>query len=288
MYRTVIYSAVSIVMLAISPCGAMPEIDFEVPEKQPAIVKHDPDDVVVDLDMSCPRECVPANMAFQAEKYSRPTIRIAEGDDVRSVSKNCMLTASEYFAARQIMRDEQKLELTSVGTASKGTVYLDKYTAEHCRNLYVPRRVLAIQDAAVVPDVVLAGELHIAGTYQVQGVAARSMVKAKRIKLCLDGCIASSGDVKVLSVLAPKIETSLIAEVSGSAGKYTRDTIYSKDKAGKRNIEAISNRDYEVQKVETTLLKANDEFIPAEGTENAVEIGLIRQQRESCQRKDSR
>lgn len=274
-------AAAAVILVIGLPCIALPDFDVDVSNEPSQRAPKDAE-IVVDLDMSCPRQVVPAELAFKAESFKRPTITISEGEDVRTVSKNCMLTASEYFAARQLMQDEQKLQLRANGTAMRGSVLLDKYTAEHCRNLYVPRQVVAIQDSTHVPTVDFAGELHIAGTYEIIGTAAHPAVKAKRIKLYPGGIVATtSPQIKGLTFASPKIETALIARERDRPEQIV-DIIYAKGKSGKKNVDVISG-DYKVQKVDVTLVKANDEFIPTEGSESALEVGLYRQERESCQ-----
>lgn len=256
--------------LIATPCGALPEFDFQIPEaapKAPKLVKQktSADDLWVDLDMSCPREVVPAELAFQAERFNKPAVTIAEGENLRTVSKNCMLTAAEYFATRQKMQEEQKLELRENGTAAGGTVVLDKYTAEHCRNLYVPRHIVAVQDSTQIPSADYVGELHVAGAYDVRGNAAQSAIKAKRIKIYPGGWIGTtSPQVKSVALKAAKIETNLVAP------------------APIDSAQPPNSGDYELKPVETVMTKALDEFIPTEGTEASVEIGVYRQQRESC------
>jgi hypothetical protein len=256
--------------LAPFPAFAL-DIDFTVPDSQPKkSAKHvSPTDVYVDLDLSSPREVVPAQLAFDAENYAKPTVVVPEGENLRTVSKNCMLTASEYFALRQLMETgEQKMRLRDNGTASGGTFELDKFTADHCRNLYIPRHTTVIQNSAVLPTLNIPGEVHIAGLYEIRGnvPSIKSHLHAKRILLYPSGSIGSTSSDSI-SMKADKIETKVLADNISHTPK------------------AASTGAYELKKVETTLVKADDEFIPAEGTEVSVEVGVLHQERESCQPK---
>lgn len=261
-------------LLAAAPCAAIPDFDFEVPEAAPKktkAVKRTADDVFVDLDLSSAREVVPATLAFEAEKFAKPTVTISEGENLRTVSKNCMLTAAEYFAARQLMKDAtQKVALRENGTAAGGTVVVDKYTAEHCRNMYVPKHLVARQNLSDLAELVIPGELHVAGVYDIAGGGtgnASDLIKAKRVKLYPGGSIVASADV-VLK--ADRIESTV-----GGEPQPRSDTAPLPP----------GSSEYELKKVETELVKADDEFIPSEGTEASVEIGVFRQSRESCQPK---
>jgi hypothetical protein len=261
--RLLLIAAVNVVQ-ALAPAAAFAlDIDFVVPDATPKKLKpakHAVDDVFVDLDLSSAREVIPASLAFEAEKFAKPTAVVPEGDNLRTVSKNCMLTASEYFSLRQIMHDQPELQLREDGTASGGKVVIDKYTAEHCRNLYVPRRVVAVQDCDVLPVLSIPGELHIAGAYDILGAAASAGLHAKLVKLYPGASISSPANV-----------TLSITQKSGrSLSRRSPDS-----------------DEYVLTKSDTTLVRADDEFIPSEGTEASIEIGVLHQQRESCQPKSA-
>jgi len=187
---------------------------------------------------------------------------------MRTISQHCMLTAAEYFAARQLMQaGSQKLALRENGTAGGGSADLDKYTIEHCRNLYLPRHIRLQHESGSAPKAAITGELHIAGTFQVNGNGETS-VRAKRIRLYPAGVIEANH--AALSLLADKIDGSLTAD-EASARKVIDAT-----KSGAAS-------EYTLKRTDETLVKSNDEFIPTEGTDDSVEVNLLLQQRESCQ-----
>ncbi len=278
-------------MLAAGPSLAMPDIDFQVPDPrtEPAQA-HAATDIFVDLDLSSGRECVPSAMAFEAEKWKQPTILLDEGDSVRTASKHCMFTAAEYFAARQVMNNKPQLELTIHGIAKSGSIIFDEYTAKHCRNMYVPKKVVLVQNATTHPAVNIQGELHIGGAYMVTGKAQDCSIKAKRIKLNSDSSITiSSPHINRLSLISKEVEVQAretpIRQESSAADSTISDTVYSKDKRGYKHVEAVVNSNYVLKTTQTDLVHSPEEFIPVEGQDEAVEVGLYRQQRESCQLK---
>lgn len=256
--------AIFTLLLTAAPVAAL-ELDFAVPDSAPKKIKparRTADDVFVDLDLSSAREVVPATLAFEAEKFGKPSVTIAEGDNLRTISANCMLTAAEYFAARQLMQHtSQLIALRENGTAAGGTLVVDKYTAEHCRNMYVSRNLLVKQNQSDLVELVIPGELHVAGTYD---AGAGGLIKAKRLKLYPGGSVVASGN---LVLEADKIESTL----SDPAAPLASAPL------------APGSSEYELKKIDTELIKADDEFIPSEGTEASVEIGVFHQSRESCQ-----
>jgi hypothetical protein len=167
-----------------------------------------------------------------------------------------------------LMQDgTQKLVLRDNGTAGGGSAILDKYTIEHCRNLYLPRRIRLEHNAGETAKAQIAGELHIAGTLQVKG-DGDSCVRAKRIRLYPAGLIEANR--ASLSLEADKIDGGMSAD-EASARKVIDATARGADS------------EYQLKHTQEAFVKANDEFIPTEGTDSSVEVNLLLQQRESCQ-----
>jgi hypothetical protein len=157
------------------PCRAM-ELDIPdlpTPEKPPA--------EIIDLNLASSLECVPASILLKGKK----SILLNEGKSQKVVTRRSMLTAAEYFSAKELIDGRaQTLTLCGGGTAIGGRFVLDDKLMSICRGLLVPSNVEVIQDISQLPKVDLEGELKINGRYVIVGAKpGDAYIKARWIKL---------------------------------------------------------------------------------------------------------
>lgn len=276
---------------------AMPDIDFQVPESC-ASRKQPSEDVVVDIDLSSGKECIPASLAFDAERYKKKLVSVTEGENVRFISRNCMLTAGEYFAAKCNMEGKAPtFDLTSQGTISSGIVTLDKFTVDHCRNLYLPRHLTIKHDVSLIPVLKLEGSLKIDGTYLLVGKAKTCSIIAKQVQVATCGFLGSPQGQEPIEVRmeAPEgvdlahLPAEKLAEnaVHSDASPKSEKIIYSRDAKGGREDLGIVDGDYKVQTVQRVMFKTTPQLIPVDGENLApVEGGVEEQSRESCSKQN--
>lgn len=183
--------------------------DFQEAEKPPA--------EVVDLNLASSLECVPASLLLKGKTKS---LLITEGKSQKVVTRCSMLTAAEYFSARELLEGRaQTLKLCGGGTAIGGRFILDGKLLSICRGLLVPSNVEVIQDVSQLPRVELEGELKVNGRYVIVGAKpGHAYVKARWIKLQPGSYFGACSDSAPLRIQVAAVEElQLSGEIESSS-----------------------------------------------------------------------
>ncbi len=249
---------IALLAISLQACWAVPELNFEVPDGEQAIAQASPEDILVDLDPASPIECVPALLLFRGALKSA-SVCIDEGDYTRTISKNCMLTAAEYFAAREILTGEdQQLTLSEKGTATAGEVYLDPYITQRCRSLSVPAGMTAIQSVPHLPR-----SIKVEGRYFLEAMSATVRLRANRIHVGPGAVVACKTGCGFSRLALDENKRLLVVD----------------------NSQPAADCGYQLKKIVRSLVKnsPDEELVPLAGQTKAIEARIHGQERMSCQ-----
>lgn len=262
----------ALLFLSVPASWAFPEVDL-VPDDEVAS-QSAPDDILVELDPVSPLECVPALLLFKGRALQAASVSITEGQYTRTVSKNCMLTAGEYFAAKELMATgEQRLALTENGTASSGELYIDPYIAQRCKSLTVPSGMTAVQSGSSMPR-----SIKVSGKYIFDSMGQQQRVRASRFRLAAGAVVAGKTDAGVAVLTLDDSKKFLVVDTTAVASKTGDEVVALGSSVSPACL-------YQVKKVSRTLVKgaAGEELVPSAGQTKPVEATIHTQERMSCQ-----
>lgn len=275
----ILVSLMALLILSAQAAIALPELDFQVPDEQSAS-QSSPDDIVVDLDPSSPLECVPALLLFRGDALKFASVSIDEGEFTRTISRNCMLTAGEYFAAKEVLSSgEQKVVLSDRGTLVEGEVYLDPYISQRCRSLTVPAGLVAVQSLPNMPKAI-----KVAGTYVFESLSKSASLRANRLRLASGAVIACKNGVGFSKLVVDETKRFLVVDPAGSELVIASSKCASPAVA---HLQPSGDCAYQIKKVVRTLVKGEngEELVPSNGQSKAVEARINTQERMSCQQR---